>query len=587
MHSSSKPVRFVAALALWAGSAAGMSVKLSPVASAPVPLATSVRFTPIVSDTASQNLWYRFRVRRAGGQFQIIRDYGPVSTLDWTASKHEGVYDIEVSVRDLDSGERSEAATAIQFEPLTKGSNPEVTRTENPLIFVYSAPPCAAGSRMRVQFQTTGTAAQNTPYENCSPGLTMNFYLAGMRENTTYSAHHVIDNGSEFATGPDVHFKTGSSGENIYSYTVLVPSERASSNPFLLGAPLGTYPAAHDLNGNLVWYAPVNLTFITRVGQGGEIWGANELPSADTSQQIIRKFDLTGMTLLETNAARVNEQLTAMGKRPITGFHHEVRPISGGRIAVLAGVEQIMTDVQGDGDVDILGDMIVVLDQDLNVVWTWDALDYLDPYRAATMNEKCPAAGCPNFYLADSANDWTHGNAIQQTPDGNLLYSARNQDWLIKISYDGGEGDGHVIWKLGKDGDFTVDSADPFPWFSHQHDGNFELADPTRLMVFDDGNLRVHEQGGNSRGQVYVLDEENRTATLDLNADLGVFAPAVGSAQRLRDGTYHFDAGFVLVDGDYIAFSFEVDGTGAIVYASRQDTILYRTFRLADLYTPN
>ena len=67
------------------------------------------------------------------------------------------------------------------------------------------------------------------------------------------------------------------------------------------------------------------------------------------------------MTLLETNAARVNEQLLAMGKRQITAFHHEARPLEW-RLAVLGDVEQILTDVQGPGPVDVVGDMIVVLD---------------------------------------------------------------------------------------------------------------------------------------------------------------------------------------------------------------------------------
>ena len=182
-------------------------------------------------------------------------------------------------------------------------------------------------------------------------------------------------------------------------------------------------------------------------------------------QQIIRKFDLVGMTLLETNASRVNEQLKAQGKPVISGFHHEVRSISGGRIAVLAGTEKIVTDVQGPGAVDVLGDMIVILDQDLNVIWTWNSFDNLDVNRSAPLGEICPNAGCPAFYLANKANDWTHGNAIQETSDGSLLYSARNQDWLIKLFYDGGTGDGHIIWRLGRDGDFQVNSTDPFPWF--------------------------------------------------------------------------------------------------------------------------
>jgi hypothetical protein len=208
-------------------------------------------------------------------------------------------------------------------------------------------------------------------------------------------------------------------------------------------------------------------------------------------------------------------------------------------------------------------------------------------HRVAVLGETCPSA-CPPTVLSQSGNDWTHGNAIQQTPDGNLLYSSRHQDWLIKIDYEYGEGDGHILWRMGVDGDFTIDSPDPYPWFSHQHDGNFEAADPTRLIVFDDGNTRVRaEQGGNSRGQVLAIDEPSRTVKPVLNADLGVYSQAVGSAQLLRDGNYAFDAGFVVEDGGIDSYSFEVDSTGAIVYSAHANAILYRSFRMVDMYTPN
>ena len=233
------------------------------------------------------------------------------------------------------------------------------------------------------------------------------------------------------------------------------------------------------------------------------MWGVVEDGSGDPSRELVRKFDLTGMTLLETNAGRVNEQLRAMGKREITTFHHEARTLPEGRIAVLASVEQILTDVQGPGPVDVVGDMIVVMDKDLNAIWAWDAFDHLDVHRMAVSGEKCPAA-CPPLRLAATGTDWTHGNAVQQTADGNLLYSSRHQDWLAKIAYQYGSGDGHVLWRMGKDGDFNIDSTDPYPWFSHQHDGNFETADPSRLMVFDNGNTRVAAMKGGAEPRASI-----------------------------------------------------------------------------------
>ena len=399
---------------------------------------------------------------------------------------------------------------------------------------------------MKVQFEAEDRVIQETPYKTCQAGRSMNFYLAGLRSGRAYVARHIIDSRfvsraigmsrtfGQFTTGPDMSFTTGQAAAGLFTETVIQPPGAGVSSPILLGSSLNG-AVAHDLQGNVVWYTTNGIYTVTRPEDGGYIWGVIESQQFDVSQQVIRKFDLVGMTVLETNAARVNEQLAALGRRPITGFHHEARTLPDGRIAALAGVEQILTDVQGPGPVDVLGDMIVVLDSNLNVVWTWDTFDHLDVTRKAILGETCgPVSACAPFYLAKTANDWTHGNAIQQTPDGELLYSSRHQDWLIKVSYQNGTGDGHIIWRLGKDGDFAFNSSDPWPWFSHQHDGNVQLSSPSELLVFDDGNTRIVSNGGNSRGQVLELDEQNRTASFILNADLGVYSMAVGSAQLLR-----------------------------------------------------
>jgi hypothetical protein len=567
----------------------GMTATVTASVLSPMPLGTRVTFSAAATDASSGNLWYRFNVRRGEGQYQIIRDYGPVNTLDWTDASHEGTYELEVAIRNLDTNEIAAASMLVEFLPVATGGGGVISTTNNSLVMLYSAPACAAGSRMRVEFKGRTGTAQDTPYQACRPGLSMNFYLAGLRADTVYTAHHVVDTGSALTSSSEVTFTTGDLPANLYSDAVITRIKGSISDHILLGSPVGASPVAYDLTGNVLWYGPGDISFLTRVEPGGHMWGIVEIPGAQPSQQAIRKFDLTGMTLLETNAARVNEQLAALGKRNITGFHHEVRTLSDGRIAALGAVEQILTDVQGPGPVDVIGDMVIVLDKNLNVVWTWDTFDNLDVTRKAVLGETCAKVmACPPYLLAPDANDWTHGNAVQETPDGNLLYSSRHQDWLIKISFDKGNGDGHIIWRLGVGGDFQIQSTDPYPWFSHQHDGNFELADPTKLLVFDDGNTRVQAmQGGNSRGQVLRIDEPNRMVTPLLNADLGVYAAAVGSAQLLRDGNYHFDAGFVIENNTIDAYSFEVDPNGQIRYEAQQNVILYRTFRIANMYSAN
>jgi arylsulfate sulfotransferase len=561
-----------------------MSVTLAGSAPSPLPLATGVNWSPQAGSANPGTLWYRYRVRSVDGDFQMIRDFGPEANLAWTASEHEGMYEMEVTVRNLGTGEWAADTSLVQVTALAAGA-PVITPTASPLVFLYSAPACPSGSRMRVQFVDPGGNIQRTPYKPCDGNRTMNFYLAGMLANTQYTVNHTLDTGSAAQDGPVLTLVSGHLPA-MTGYTVMKPPVATIAGVLLQST---TYepPVATDLNGNLLWFYTDYIT-LTRPEGNGRFLGVFQDATKDTSHQIVREFDVAGNTLLETNAARINEQLAALGKAQINSFHHEARRLPGGNILVLAAEERILTDVQGPGPVDVIGDMILVLDRDLQVVWAWDAFDHLDPYRLATLGETCGpgGGGCPPLYLATRANDWLHGNALQLTSDGNILYSMRHQDWLIKIDYGNGSGSGNVLWKLGRDGDFTFISSDPYPWTSHQHDANFEAVDATLLDVFDNGNVRrAADPAANSRGQVIRLDEQNRVATLVVNADLGAYSFALGSAHRLPNGDYHFDLGWVPDSGGAVTSqSVEVDSSGAIVYQIQAATPAYRSFRMQSLY---
>ena len=74
--------------------------------------------------------------------------------------------------------------------------------------------------------------------------------------------------------------------------------------------------------------------------------------------------------------------------------------------------------------------------------------------------------------------------------------------------------------------------------------------------MFDDGNVRKsNDPHAESRGQEWILDEKTMVATPVVNARLGDYAFALGSAQMLPNGNLDFDSGIsertveVLPDG--------------------------------------
>jgi len=563
-----------------------LSVSLSPSIPSPAPVGTIVTWTASVPNSGSATLWYRFRASAAGSDLKMVRDYGPQSSLEWTVSDHEGTYQIEVAVRNLGTGETVTAAATYVMASRVSNLTAVISPTANPLVFLYSAPACAAGAQMAVYFQSPAGVV-NTPFMACQPGLSMNFYLAGLAPQSTYWAMHMIQTSSGSSFSLPIGFTTPSVSISVPTASPLQSVPLPFANGIVLNATLTHMTMATDLYGNLLWYYPGQISYITRSEQNGHMFGIFEDFGSDQSWQIFREFDLAGTTIRETNAARINEQLAAMGVRQIGAFHHEARALPNGYVLVLASAEQIVTDVQGPGQVDVIGDVILVLDSNLQVSWVWDAFAHLDLSRMATLGEVCTqqAAGCPPFFLAQQANDWLHGNAVSLTPDGNILYSSRHQDWVIKIAYANGIGNGGIIWILGKDGYFQINSSDPNPWFSHQHDAQFEGGHYSTILLFDDGDLRYAvNPSAHSRGQVLQLDEQNLTATLVVNADLGGYSYALGSAQALPNGNYGFGQGWLQPSNTSQAI--EVNPLGNTVFSLQLNSPAYRSFRLANLYTP-
>jgi len=540
-------------------------------------------------------LLYQFSVRPQGATaYNLVRDFSLASTLPWTMLQ-EGAYEVSVTV--TPGGPKTyQAFAGFEFVTRITAGVPVVSPTQHPLVALYSAAPCTAGV-VTVSFWPSagGTAHQTTSGLPCVAGLSLNFYVAGMQATTEYTIQQTLVNGSQTTLGPLLSFMTGAVNDPLPSYSLITaPNGQSSATDDIMlmafkelhnAPPFYPAGAAFDLHGRVLWYYwdPEYPTtpedgYVTRPVAGGTM-----LMLVGT-QNVLREVDLAGNVVRETNKHPINTQLTQMGLDNIICLSHEGLRLPSGHTVTIGSVEKLLDNVQGvTGSVDVVGNMVIDLDENFQVAWTWNTFDFLDVNRRAVLNEKY-SGECP-LALAKVANDWTHANSLLLTSDGNLLISLRDQDWIIKFNYDNGAGNGDVLWTLGNQGDFQINFNNPWPWFSHQHDIEF---DGVNYEVFDNGNTRIAPPpvgvgGGDSRGYVFSLNETNMTATVVLAANLTTYSPSFGSAQILANGNYAFLSGNI--DGQKSTQSLELLPSGTINSDFLWNTASYRWFRMPNLYT--
>jgi arylsulfate sulfotransferase len=630
---------------------------LSPSLAAPQTIGTTINWTVAATDTSAGPLTFQFNVAIPGGSLAMVKDFNvgtynsgtwTAQTFSWTPTGIEGAYQVQVVAKDFGSEETASTTVQYQVNPLVTGKTPVIVATANPLVALFSAPACPVGSKMRVDFKQTGRKTGTlTSWMSCHKGHTMTFEIAGMYPSSTYNMFSQTDTDGKVTDGPTRQFTTGPLPKTPFpTFTVNVPNGPDTDGEYRVvledltccGIPgqAVNYPeVATDLAGKVIWYyyAPSTedlmvrpLSTGVRIIESGPAWNpaSNEL-------QLLREIDWAGNIVKETNTGAIQQELLALGAtdaQPCTAiarpapvgagclddFDHDfIYTMPNGYNAAFADVEKIYpAGTQGDTSglpVDIIGNMIIVLDSNWQVVWYFDAFEHaagppqLNINRGAVLDETCGTnqVGCaPAFLLgsgiAPRAHDWLHGNSLYYWPaaqngtsKGDIIWSSRNQDWVMRINYQDGSGNGNIDWIMGNEGDFTFNNIDndPWPWFSHQHDVGIEETGAGNMTLFDNGNTRFDQQGGDSRGMVLQFDESSMQVTPVLSVDLGVYASALGSAQLLANGNYFFMAGFAF---GTTGFGIEILPTAGTLTGTQvfnlQGPISYRTWRMTSLYSP-
>jgi hypothetical protein len=570
---------------------------------------TPIGLFPRIENTSKGMHVFRYSVSVNSGPYRVIRDFSQQRDFAWAPELYEHEASVRVTVRNNETKDIADGEMRFRIVSRVKGDAAVVTPTAHPLVALFSAPACPVGSQFRVAFRAEGEESlSRTPVQPCRTAISNNVLVAGMRADTEYRLRGELVGGGSVKEGNWLPFHTGLVDGSIAPVSVSVrrPAGSSAPDPVLVYAAAslegGRKPFATDLDGRVIWYLPAD-DFMMRVLPGGRFLLVGEgMNSANSTraEQILRERDLAGNIVRETNASRLAEQLVSHGirsdcrkegKECLSGIHHEAIRLPNGHTMLIAGLERMMpAGTQGSKEaVDVLGDVVLDLDEEFQVAGVWNEFDHLDLKRASVFAAKCRTGGggCPPVLLAPEAYGWTHSNSLNYIPStGDFLVSIPEQDWIVKVDWKNGKGSGKILWRLGKSGDFTTDAKDPDPWFSYAHDVGFEPVGSNMLTVLDNSHARNRKDSkAHSRMQVWKLDEAKRTASLVYNADIGGYSICCGTAQALPNGGYSSVAGWV-DRASPRGLAVETDKDGKIVHTIEADgVIVYRSFRVPDLYS--
>ncbi|MFW6195540.1 MAG: hypothetical protein ACOC5M_03350, partial [Chloroflexota bacterium] len=289
--------------------------------------------TWVAEPRTEDQLSYRLSIKAPGERLRIMYDYSDQTEFEWTPMK-EGFYTAILTVKNERTERVTNSADTYWVRPRVSTS-PRVFPTENSLMALYSAPACGRDNDMRAVFRAANNPLeiQTTDWRPCDGRSTMNFYLAGMQEESSYRVwNEVRDRSGEIIRqGVKRTHRTRSISVDLpeVSTTPETPdfSSIAVREPILLHSPitsgsedLSARPFATNLGGEIVWYYQSSLlplpdfAYFPRSAEGGrlllQMWGGPE----DREGWFQREVDLAANVKRETNVAAVNEQLQAMGQ---------------------------------------------------------------------------------------------------------------------------------------------------------------------------------------------------------------------------------------------------------------------------------
>jgi arylsulfate sulfotransferase len=368
--------------------------------------------------------------------------------------------------------------------------------------------------------------------------------LSGLEPSTPYIYKlKMLKKGRVVYETEKAMFKTGTMPERVMSLVV----EKQYPKPFeghLLIRRFDEKGSNILINpsGKAVWYQEFDTTVLHPFA-----WTERQTVLSLQDSFIVAEHDLDGNQLLELDLKEKGFEF------PI---HHELIYHPNGNLLALSSVEKIY-DLSKKGlskTEKVKADALFLFDKDGKKLWEWSTFDVANPADDPKIKE---------YY-----QDWGHANSVSLDRDGNYLISFRDFSQVWKIDAN----DGHLIWKLGKGGDFKMPES---AHFIAQHGAH--INSEGHLMLFDNGDAKIRPY---SRVLSFAIDEEKKIAEpqllIDLSKDMTSYR--MGSAyliapERILVCVTRKDATIAIMTS-----------TGEILWQMRTGDATYRAYHIPNAF---
>lgn len=333
------------------------------------------------------------------------------------------------------------------------------------------------------------------------------------------------------------------------------------------------YMAMVDGKGKIRWYwqddslgvVLANLTprgtLVALLGppQSGEAKDASDktlqkLQNTPFPMRMGRRGFISGTHIVEIDLAGKELWRIDLEKQKIPRIiHHDLRMDSAGRIHAIYRdpLPYDFRKIGGTGPDTLWGDGVVVMDTTGRELRTWSGWDHWDIQK--------------DTGILDFAYDRFHFNTVSFDGRGAYLLSSPILCQIWKVDMQTGK----VAWKLGRNGDFAMDSSAYF-YFQHA----VHINPQGDLMLFDNGDVSPRDTsstGKLSRALSFHLDTVAKKASLRMETVLppSKYTSRMGAAYLLPNGN-------LLHTSSKKATALITDQKGNVLWEMRMDFLPYR-----------